>query len=226
MRLAVKRPRSILISGLLLALLTATSAGAADPPQETRRFNAMDQAAARAVVVKRADLRPASGWRGGAIKPDYVKLNCSNFHPDLSKFVLTGEAANRWIRPDSGLEVTTQTNVVQTSQMAREEWQIQVKAPAAIACIRRTYAATIVAAGGTFVSFKEISFPRIATYAAAFELRGRLPSSHEQIVAEIVLIGRSRTQIGLGVGGPQSARRMVATESLRLARILVGRIEA
>jgi hypothetical protein len=220
----VKRSLAFVTLGLV-ALFASISAFAADPGTETKMLNAADQAAARAVVVKRADLEPTSGWQGGARKPGGLALTCPNFHPHLSQFVATGEAASYWKHVASPLQVGTETTVLQTSRMVRREWQIQVQAPAAIRCFHQTYAGAVAAAGGRFISFKRISFPQIAPYSAAFEVQASSPT-FGRVVIQLVLVGRNRTEIALSVVGALSARRAVNSESLRLARLLVSRIQA
>jgi hypothetical protein len=219
----VKRSLYVVTLGTILALLSGQATHASGPRAETKAINAADQAAARAVVVERADLRPQGGWKGGATKPEYLLLNCPYYHPDLSRFVITGEAATRWSRASSGLGVLTETSVGQTAQMLRREWQIQFR-PEAIRCVRSTYASQAAAAGAVFVSLKRVSFPHIATYSTAFELRASV--GRERQVADLVFIGQGRTGITLAVSGAQSARRIISAEAIRLARILVGRIQA
>jgi hypothetical protein len=223
----LNRRLSFLVLGLALALLYSAGALAVDPRPETKKLNAADQAAARAVLVQRADLQPASGWNGGAIKPDSLSVNCPYYHPDLSQFVTTGEAASLWNHAASGLRrVVTETGVSQTAQMQRREWQLQLQ-PAAIRCVRSLYARQAAAAGAMFVSFKRVSLPHLAANSAAFELRAiSAAPSRERVVAEFVLVGRSRTGITVVVSGDQSARLTITAESLRLARLLVRRIQA
>jgi hypothetical protein len=209
--------------GTILALLSVPATHASGPRPETKAINAADQAAARAVVVGRADLRPQGGWKGGATKPEYLVENCPYYHPDLSRFVITGEAATRWSRASSGLGVLTETGVSQTAQMLSREWQIQFR-PEAIRCVRSTYASQAAATGAVLVSFKRVSFPHIATYSTAFELRASFGRKRQ--VADIVFIGQGRTGVTLAVSGAQSARRIIFAEAIRLAPILVGRIRA
>jgi hypothetical protein len=207
---------------IAFALLSSAATGAAGPRPETKKITAADQAAARAVLIGRADLRPLGGWKGGATKPEYVLLKCPYYHPDLSRFVITGEAASRWARMSSALGVLTETSVSQTAQMLRREWQMGLR-PEAIRCIRSTYARQSAAVGAVFLSFKKVSFPRVATRSAAFQLRA-VSTTGQRVVAELVFIGRGRTSITLAVSGRVSDSRIIRTESVRLARILVGRI--
>src|SRR5262249_26648999 len=209
MLLGVKRSLSFVAVGAVMALLLGPATLASGPKPETTRLNAADQAAARAVVVRRADLQPASGWMGGSIKPESIVVNCPYYHPDLSRFVTTGQAASRWSRKSSGLiVVTTEASVSQTARMQREELRIQLQ-PAAVRCGRSIYSKQATAAGVTLISFERVSFPHIATYSAAFEARVRWVGPNGQdgrSAGELVFLGQGRTAITLVVSGPQSAR--------------------
>jgi hypothetical protein len=79
------------LAAVALALLTATAVPAGDGKEQIK-FNAADQAAARAVVIRRADLG-STGWAGGPTKPDLSSgPTCANYHPKVSDLVLTGAA--------------------------------------------------------------------------------------------------------------------------------------
>src|SRR5262245_46503084 len=82
---------------LLVVLATAAAAAAANGKGEKIQINAADQAAARAVTLRRSDLPPAGGWTGGRVKPDNsTPPSCPNYPVDLSRFVLTGRASSEW----------------------------------------------------------------------------------------------------------------------------------
>jgi hypothetical protein len=216
----MQRSAWFLILGLALVLVTAAAAGTLG--REKIKYNAADQAAARAVSLKRADLRPASGWHGGPVKPDISGApNCPNYHPDESDIVLTGAAATHWLRPVN--EVQDQSEVLQDARMVNREWQRGIETPAAVPCFRSFYARTFEAAGARLISFRRIPFPHIATHVAAY--RGVAEKGTRHFVFEFAFLGRGRTEIEVSVAGPYSARRTVSTETLRLARILVGRIQ-
>ena len=208
------RQAPLIILGL--SLVFVFDAAANNPYQETRRPNPADMAAARAATVKRADLRPAGGWRGGPVKVDFSNPGCPNYRPKLSQFVSTGAAAADWDK-DAAF-VGTQTDVLQTARMVRRQWQIQVLDPRAIPCMRRIMRRQLAAQGITLVSLRRMPFPQLATYSRAYKAVMR--SGGQTITMEQVMVGRSRTEINLTVIGVPPA------EVLRLARILVKRIRA
>jgi len=66
--------------------------------KEKIRLSAADTAVARAVVIRRSDLRPRQGWKGGLVKPDFSRPVCPFFHPNNSDLVVTGAAESDWDR--------------------------------------------------------------------------------------------------------------------------------
>ena len=216
-------PRTLAPIAACIALAVVTAALAANPRGETIKYNAADQAAARAATVQRADLQKTSGWKGGATKPDLSATSCADYNPDLSHFVSTGAAASDWLLPDE-MEVSSQTDVLQTAQMVRREWQVQVQDPAALACGRRQAAKAFAAHGAKLISYRRISVPHIAPQVAAYWLLVR-PVGGE-FALEDLQFDKGRTEVDLQVIGPPDAAQGIKNESLRLASRLLGRIKS
>ena len=131
------------------------------------------QAAARAILLKRADLGTAPGWTGGMDKPDYSsEMPCSNFHPMQSDLVLNGSASNSWSNP-AGLQITSQAQVLATPAMVALDSATDGSRPARASvpahgtrqagCRRRPSSS----------SFKRIAFPRLSPHSAAFRATRR-----------------------------------------------------
>src|SRR6266480_2918024 len=106
--------------------LAAATAGLAGDGKEQIRFNAVDQAAARAVLIRRADLG-SSGWQGGPVKPDLsTGPTCPNYHPKVSDLVVTGAAESIFHR--SVFQLGNIVEILQTRRMVRLDWQRTVLA--------------------------------------------------------------------------------------------------
>ena len=71
-------------AGIVVAVVALTSSTALSGAGERPKVepNAADQAAARAAVIGRDDLRPACCWKGGLTKPDLSPPNCQNYRPE------------------------------------------------------------------------------------------------------------------------------------------------
>jgi hypothetical protein len=207
-----------------VALATAKAVLAGDGKEQIR-FNAADQAAARAVVIRRADLG-SSGWTGGRVKPDLsAGPTCPNYHPKVSDLVLTGAARTRFRR--SGFEFDSQAGVLKTRRMVALDWRRSVLAPGAVPCLRRTLDKGL---GSTakVVSFAKLPFPHLSTYAALFRgvISVQAQGKTVRVLTDIVLVGRSRTELTLTVAGPAAAKSGISAAERRLARVLISRARA
>ena len=148
-------------------LLATTSALANAPEQPKVKFNAADQASARAIVLRRGDLLTASGaWKGGLTKPALSPPPvCANYHPRQSDLVITGAAESDFTQAEA--EVDSEAVVLQTAHMVQLDWQRLVLAPGAVPCLRQEFEKS-APSGGKIVSFGRAPFPKIARYSAAF----------------------------------------------------------
>jgi hypothetical protein len=197
----------------------------APPNREQIRFNAVDQAAARAAVLRRVDLGSA-GWVGGATKPDLSStMRCSGYEPRQSDLVLTGAAEADFRR--TGLDVRSVAQVMKTRSMVARDWRRTVVDPRALACLRHTVAAQL-RANQRLVSFRKIAFPRLARYAAAYRSLIAVQAQGRSVLVavDVVVVGRSRTELTLTVAVPAAARASISQAEVRLARLLLARARA
>jgi len=222
---AMRRSAAVLAAAVLAAYTAA--AVFAERGREQIRLNPADQAAARATILRRSDLRPPSGWSGGRVKPDLSPVpTCPNYHPKQSDLVLTGAA-------ESGLQrravaVDSEVQVLRTRRMVTLDWRREVLAPGAVSCLRRTLGRTL-GPFATVVSFERIPLPRVARYTAEFRARidVRVPGGKTaRLILDSVLIGRKRSEITLTMTAPASARAALSAAERRLARTLAGRARA
>jgi hypothetical protein len=214
------------ISVLVAVAALATAAVALAGGHEQIKYNAADQAAARAATVKRADLTGATGWLGGVVKADIsAPPSCANYPVDLSKYVLTGAARSQWRAGTRTVE--SQIEVLETKQMVAAEWKLQVTAPGALACLRTSLAKTLASAGAKLVSFTKLPFPKLSPTVLALRLviEGQFQGATIREVVEEVLIAKGRTEIELTVSDLAAAQSAVAADALHYARIIVGRVK-
>jgi len=156
--------RGAFVLAVVAAALAAVATVHAGDGKEQIRFNAADQAAARAVVIRRADL--GSGWAGGPAKPDLsAGPSCPDYQPKVSDLVLTGAARTTFQR--SGFEFDSQSGVLKTRRMVALDWRRSVLAPGVVPCLRRTIGSGL-GPNAKVVSFKKLPFPKLATYNALF----------------------------------------------------------
>jgi len=217
------RRETTALAASALVLLSATAL-AADPGKEKIRFNAADQAAARAAVLRRSDLGP--GWKGGPTKPDLSSApTCPNYHPKQSDLVLTGAAESDFQR--AGFDFDSEVQVLQRARMVSLDWQRSVAAPGALPCLRRYLTKTLGSRAKT-LSFRRLSFPHVAKYTAAFRgvLSVTVRGQDVRVVVDAVLVGRNRSEITLNTAGPLAARTVLSAAERRLARTILARDHA
>jgi hypothetical protein len=211
-----------LIAALLLMVMTAGTALAAGGGKEQIHLTAADQAAARRAVAARSDLG-SGAWTGGFRKPDLSTApTCANFHPKQSDLVLTGAAESEW--EDQGLRIVTEAQILKTPAMVAADWRRTVLASAAIPCMR-SHLLKELGAGVTFVSFRRVLFPPVATNAQAFVLLVdvKTASGKVRVAIEVVLVGRGRTELTIVSTAQNVVQKVVAQADAQLASALVAR---
>jgi hypothetical protein len=202
-----------------LGLMFVQAALAAD--KQPIRFNAADQAAAKAVTLKAADLGP--GWKGGPKKPDLSQDDkCVTKVSDL---VITGAASSKFQGP--GVSVTTESEVLQSPSMVASDWQRSVGNAGVMACIRSELMKSDEA-GVTMVSFKRVAFPTLAHYAARFRtvLDYDQSGSPVRAVIDMVVLGKGRTEITLILTTRYADRAQADIAEQALAKLLLRRVAA
>jgi hypothetical protein len=218
--------RAALATVFLAAALGVVPGLAASPPnKEQVRFNAVDQAAAKAAVLRKADLG-TSGWSGGLRKPDLSStMECAGYAPKQSDLVLTGVAEADYHHV--GLELQSAAQVLKTRAMVARDWQRTVVAPKAFRCLRAMLTKGLKS-GQRLLSFRRVAFPHLARYTAAYRSVVDISSygQHVRVLADIVLVGKSRTELTLSVEAPAAAKATVAQAEVRMARALLARVRA
>ncbi len=211
---------------LLVAALVCGAAFAASADKEQHKFDKADQAAAKKAVLQRADLG-ATGWTGGAKAPDLTPpKTCSYWNPKQSDLVLTGAAETEW--KNTGLELDSEAQVLQTPHMVALDWQRTVADPNAIKCTEATIKSQLTGGNVKFVSYKRVAFPHVATYSRAYVTTISLTQNGqtEQLAIEDVLIGTGRTEITLSSTAPKAAQSAHAPQVVTIAKHLVARAQS
>jgi hypothetical protein len=99
--------------------------------------------------------------------------------------------------------------------------------PAAVPCLRAKLTQGL---GGRakVLSFRRIPFPRVTPHTAAF--RGIVSVSAlgqtVRVLLDVVLVGKSRTEISLDATAPAATARAVSSAERRLVRKLAARARA
>jgi hypothetical protein len=224
-------PRTALAAVFAAAVVGLPAGVAASAPSSTAsdrpriRFNPVDQAAARAAVLRRADLGRA-GWTGGAVKPDVSStLSCPGYTPRQSDLVVTGAAEAHFRH--TGLQLQSIAQVMKTRSMVARDWKRSIVDPRAFGCIRHMLTKGLLS-NERLVSFRKVAFPRLARYTAAFRalIAVRANGQRVLVLADVVVFGRSRTELTLTVAAPAAVRSSISRAEVRIARGLLARVRA
>jgi hypothetical protein len=78
------------------------------------------------------------------------------------------------------------------------------------------------------VSFHRLAFPRLSTYAVAYRalIEVSVQGTHARVLADLVLVGKSRTELTLMLAAPAAAASSISGADVRLARGLLARVRA
>ena len=208
-------------------LVCAVPSALAGSGGEAIDFNGADQAAARAAIIRRPDLR-SRRWTGGPIKPDLTPpQTCRNWRPKQSDLVLTGAAESNF-RQSLLRSMDTEMKILGTARMVDVDWRREQLAPGVLSCQRRLLRASF-GPSASVISFARVPFPRItprvAEYRAVAELalsKGERP----RFVVDLVLASRRRSELSVVSLAPFAQRSEVSVDVRRLIRIMLSRARA
>lgn len=177
---------------LALALPAAVAAAPAGERDPKRALTAADQAFARRIVVKRADL-PAGRWR--AVRAtDEPDVRCPGlYNPDYSDLTLTGKAMSPDFDIGEEQGVASEAEVYRTAADAAASWR-RALAPGALPCLRRELARlSDKDVKVTVLSAARRPFPRFGGASVLFSLVVRFaPRGDEPAVGYFDLVGLYR----------------------------------
>lgn len=212
-------------AGTALAVAAVALAAPGDPQ---KRFNARDQASARAMVLTAADL-PASGWKRKATDFSQANPACVVKSYSLSALTATGEAGSTYVIGGGVVAVESDGHVFRTPVEAARAFAIASKAGLG-RCLGAYFAAGLrKSANGATVRLAKVEpvvLKGLATPARGFRVTLAVTSGKTTIPIEIVQVnlvhGRGAGTLGVittGTSWPQaSLRSLVARAALRLKR--------
>jgi hypothetical protein len=202
----------LLVCFVLLALVGAGAALAAQGDPQ-KKLTSADNARARAMLLKKADLGP--GFSGQPASDDF-DFYCQAL--DESDLTLSGEAKSQMFH--AGLvNIGSAAGLYASVSDANASWKRGTSA-AGVACISSTLKKVTEEAGAEFVSFRKIPFPAVAPRTVAFRWTSVVQGI--RLYADWVYVARSRAQAALFfASAPAPAPK--ASEA-RLARLIAGRM--
>lgn len=216
--------RSALAAAAALALAAAAAAAAAAPPNGVeQKHTAKDMAAARSVLLARADL--GQGWSGGNSKVG--SLTCPSFQPSLKGVVETGAAASPDFRAATGGPFVSQSAwIYRTAAQASTLWRRVVGSG-----LEQCLADSVTSGSTKDVTFTveqrlRLALPTLRARAAGYRVVSSAATTSQTIavVYDLIVLGRGRavTEISFAGFSAPVPREL----ELRLARRTAARLAA
>jgi hypothetical protein len=210
---------------VLGALLLAGTAAASTADHNQIKLTAKDQAAAKRIVLRAADL--GGSWLGGYVKPDLNDaLVCANYHPKQSDLVVTGAAESKF--SVTGAQLDSIAQVFQTPAMVETDWKRSVLNPQLASCLKTTLAGNL-SSTQKLVSLGRVAFPDgHGIHGREYRLVIQETSSGTPVLGllDLVVFSRGRSELSLTTVGAYSERTSITHVERVLAGIMLTRATA
>jgi hypothetical protein len=206
--------RRLLALSVLLALVPVGTAFANHFDPE-RKIKPADEARARAMLLRRADLE--AGYRA-TTSGSSGHLNCAPL--DESDLTLTGDAESpTW--SDGLVVLASFANVYASAADADASWRRSTSS-AGRRCVATEFQRLAGAGGGRLLSLRQVPFPRVAPRTVAYRIIFEIQSQGPRLTIDLIALQRSRAQayfiVATVIGVPSKA------DEVRLARTVAGRM--
>jgi hypothetical protein len=214
--------RRLLSLAFVLALVLAGAAVAArGDPQE--RLTPADQARAKAMLVRPADL---PGYRALPPAADTGGFYCPAL--DASALTLTGKANGPRFVLDLVIAASS-AEVWESQADATAAWR-KATSSAGVACARTVLRREFARQGARLHSLREVRFPRVATRTVAYRVTftSTTPQGAVPVHMELVALMQSRAHVTLAMSSalvppPRAVTlRLARTTATRMAKAMRG----
>jgi hypothetical protein len=211
-----------LLLAVLGALVLAGTAAAATSDHNQVKLTAKDQAAAKRIVLRSADL--GGTWTGGYVKPDLNDvLVCANYHPKQSDLVLTGSAESKFAV--TGAQLDSVAQVFRTPTMVETDWKRSVLNPQLASCLRTTLAGNL-SSTQKLVSLARIPFPEgHGIHGREYRLVLDETASGTTVrgILDLIVFSRGRSELSLTTIGSYADRMNISQVERVLAGVMLTR---
>jgi hypothetical protein len=207
------RPLQLVVPLVFSLSLVMSGAAAAERGDPEKRLVPADQARARALLVRKADLGP--GFVAVTRESDADHFYCRAL--DESDLTVTGEARSPQFGR-SGVFVTSESEVYETRADARSSWRRGTSAAGA-KCERAAFQEGFARQGAVLESFGKLSFPRLAERSVAFRVVATVRGIRAYL--DVIVLQHGRAHAALGLGG---LTPLPKAEEVQLARAIAARM--
>ena len=193
-------------------------AALADSP--VLRINSADQSWAAQNLLRLSDF--GLGWHGGTTpssKP--TSPSCPGFDPKTSDLVITGHANASFQNPRAGVEISLDSQVLESADAVRTDFSRTVQPPLA-ACLAHQLRQ---GQGITGVTVERLEFPKIGGLSAAYRATITVENNGRtaRVLSDFVFLGNGRLEYSLNVVAPFRYRPQLVPFEADMVRMLVRR---
>jgi len=216
--------RALVTAAAATVALGLVGAALGDPLDPKVKIVPRDQAAARAVLLTRADLGPA--WKGGATANPSLKAPvCPSLRPDYSKLTVTGHTESRFDNGNGGFQVVADVEVWRTLAQARKHMAALLQ-PALAKCIRYSVAKSVGTTNVTLLPVQRQKIAKLADTTVHYRAPIGVKSGNQTftILYDVLMLRKGRTEIYLNVVAPSTDEQQVTSFATRVARQLAERV--
>lgn len=210
--------------GVVVAAAVVVGTALAAPGDPQKKLTKADQARARAASIRLSDL--GTGWKAvPSGKKDSGSPRCSNYNPDQSDLVETGDYDSPDFTRKDGSFVSSSTGVFRTAQMARTGYG-RVAVPALASCFAELFEKQVVKPNTLqVVGTGPLAFPALGDRSAAYRVRMtyKTPTASVPFTTDLVVFNKGRADVALiflGIGQPlpQAAERELSARVVSRVR--------
>jgi hypothetical protein len=184
------------------------------------KIDPADQAWAQQTLLRLDDF--GLGWHGGIIKSDRPQgPTCPGFDPKASDLVVTGHANASFTNPSARVQVSLDSQVMQTADAVRADFDRTIQPPLPACLAYQLKQGPRIAS----VTVVQIPFPKIAPVSAAYRatITVRTNAGTAKVLSDFVFLGDGRVEFSLNVVAPSVFHQQLVPFEADMARMLVKR---
>lgn len=181
------------VVAVLVALAVAASAAARNPHDPQEKLNAADNATARSIVIRKADL--VGTWKASKPAPDSDKP-CKTFDPDLSDLTITGKADSQDFSRADGVLISSHADVFETAEQLRTGFD-RFNKPKIIPCVDAAFREGAKGATVKTLVGRRAPVPRYGDRTARFQFVWTITQKGQTVkaFADVYQIAKSRNSV-------------------------------
>jgi hypothetical protein len=212
--------KSFVASGLLVLVLVPAAARAGHADSPVVKTVPADQAWAQQALLRPTDF--GFGWRGGQVRvTKLVGPSCPGFDPKESDLVVTGHANATFQNARAGVQVSVDSQVLETSDAVQTDFARTIRPPLAGCLAHQLRQGPNI----TAVTVVPLDFPKVGSVSAAYRATFTLKAngSTGKFLSDYLFFANGRLEYSVNVIAPFRFGPQIVPFEADMARMLVKR---